>query len=237
MNTDIVARFVEAFRKAGLKVGFYYSLWDRNCPVYDDDARYADFMQAQIRELLTRYGDVVELWFDGGWDKDHPSREWDYRPEWDTDPSIKVGKGERWRWNELYALIHELQPNCLVIQNSSSDRPGLVKYYPVDIRTAEHYDFVWKDKLVKPHTDPAFTTPQGKAVYLPLEYCTTLSPGWFDKGEPYLIHPSPATIADWYNRARQAGGNLLLNVGPTKDGLIREAHREFLVAARRLFRA
>ncbi len=51
---DVVNRFVEAFRKAGLKVGLYYSLWDRNYPAYEDDARYAEYIRAQMTELLTQ---------------------------------------------------------------------------------------------------------------------------------------------------------------------------------------
>jgi alpha-L-fucosidase len=54
-SPDIVAAYVEAFRKAGLKVGLYYSLWDRNYPQYEDDAAYAAFMRNQMTELLTNY--------------------------------------------------------------------------------------------------------------------------------------------------------------------------------------
>src|SRR6185369_3530903 len=62
---DLVAEFVEAFRERGLEVGLYYALLDRNCAFFEDDARYNAYVRDQIEELLTRYGEVIELWFDG----------------------------------------------------------------------------------------------------------------------------------------------------------------------------
>lgn len=82
---DVVGEFVSAFRQEGLKVGLYYSLWDRNAAGYADDAAYAAYMRAQMTELLSDYGDVVQLWFDGAWDKDYPSRDWEFNPAWETD--------------------------------------------------------------------------------------------------------------------------------------------------------
>jgi alpha-L-fucosidase len=223
---DIVAEYVEAFRKAGLQVGLYYSLWDRNFPAYDDDALYAGYMKNQLTELLTNYGPILELWFDGGWDKDHPTRDWPYEKAWDDDPLVGPITGQRWRWREVYEHIHALQPECLVIQNSSSDRPGTVKYPPVDVRTSEHFDFIWQGRICE--VDNA-------ASYLPLEYCTTLTPDWFwAEQRTAWAHPSAGTIADWYRRARANRANLLLNVGPDKDGIIPDYHRSFLREAARM---
>src|SRR5262249_54850303 len=140
---DWVAEFVTAFRAQGLNVGLYYALLDRNCPFYEDDGRYAEYMRDQIDELLG-YGDILELWFDGAWDKDHPTRDWPHDPSWPP------ATGARWEWTELYEHIHRLQPRCLVIQNSSSDRPGVPNYLPVDVRTCEQLDFVWQERLGEP---------------------------------------------------------------------------------------
>jgi len=231
---DVVGRFAEAFRDAGLKVGLYYSLWDRNCPVYQDDAAYAAFLRDQLTELLTNHGPILELWFDGGWDKDHPNRHWAFDAAWEADPNSGLGHGDRWEWAALYEHVHALQPDCLVIQNASSDRPGAVKYHPVDARTLEHFDFVYNEQVCEPTTDPVFTRPDGSQAFLPLECCTSLNPDWFWTGREYFQHPSPATIADWHRRARAMHGNLLLNVGPDRDGLIPEYHRKYLKAARNL---
>jgi alpha-L-fucosidase len=225
---DLVREFVEAFRAEGLKVGLYYALMDRNCAFYEDDARYAAYVRDQIEELLG-YGDLVELWFDGAWDKDHPSRDWPH--EADFPPST----GARWEWAKLYQHIHRLQPDCLVLQNSSSDRPGVPNYLPVDARTSEHFDFVWREQLCVPPLDPVFPSENGP-VFLPLEYCTTLTPGWFWQANACYSHASAETIAGWRLRAMRQQANLLLNVGPDTSGRIPGYHRSFLLEAERLVR-
>jgi alpha-L-fucosidase len=227
---DWVGEFVDAFRAAGLKVGLYYALLDRHYPFYEDDARYAEYMRDQVEELLTGYGDVLELWFDGGWDKDHPTRDWPHDPDWDA------GSGARWEWARLYEHIHRLQPGCLVLQNSSSDRPGVPNYLPVDARTSEHFDFVWQERLCAPRLDPLFPSPDGTR-FLPLEYCTTLTPGWFWQAGACYSHPSAEAIAGWRLRAEQQRANLLLNIGPDRSGRMPAYHRPFLVDADRLVRA
>jgi alpha-L-fucosidase len=226
---DWVAEFVAAFREQGLKVGLYYALLDRSCSFFEDDARYAQYVRDQVTELLTGYGDILELWFDGAWDKDHPTRDWPHDPAWDG------GTGARWEWARLYEHIHSMQPNCLVIQNSSSDRPGVPNYLPVDARTSEHYDFIWREQLCAPRIDPLFPTENGP-IYLPLEYCTTLTPGWFWQAGACYSHASAETIAGWRRRARAQSANLLLNIGPDITGRIPEYHRSFLIEAERLVR-
>ncbi len=111
-RADLVREFVEAFRAEGLRIGLYYSLADWHHPGYpamtDDDRPYrfgrgrqptpeqwetflAD-MFAQVRELLTNYGPIDVLWFDGGWER----------------------TPEQWRARELEAMIREIQPGILV---------------------------------------------------------------------------------------------------------------------------
>jgi len=107
---DPMAELAEACREAGLRLFFYYSQLDWHHPDYfprgstgqaarrpesGDWNAYLDFMDAQLTELLTQYGPLGGIWFDGMWDK----------PEAD------------WRLNETYALIHRLQPQALIIPN------------------------------------------------------------------------------------------------------------------------
>lgn len=108
---DLVGAYVEAFRAEGLRVGLYYSLSDWHHPDYpsltDDDrpysfsgrrsspeqwARFVDYLFAQVTELLTGYGPIDVLWFDGGWER----------------------SPKEWRSAELRDLIRRLQPACLV---------------------------------------------------------------------------------------------------------------------------
>ncbi|MGI6459540.1 MAG: alpha-L-fucosidase [Candidatus Hydrogenedentales bacterium] len=88
---DLVREFVEACRKYGLKVGFYLSPWDRHEPKYADNAAYDVHFRNQLTELLTRYGPVSELWFDGA-----------------------GGEGHVYDWQSYYALIRRLQPKALI---------------------------------------------------------------------------------------------------------------------------
>ena len=228
---DVVGAFVESFRKKGMKVGFYYSLWDMNFPGYENDKIYAEYMRNQVAELLTNYGEITQIWFDGAWDKDFPTRQWQYNPEWEKNPDSGLKHGERWEWESLYNEIHRLQPSCIVQNNSSSDRLGQVRYFPVDARTAEHFDFIMNEKIIQPVIDPVFTNPKGEKVYLPMEYCTSLSPQWFWTGEQFFLHPSVDTIAGWYNIARKHSANFLLNVGPNDKGVIPDYHVTYLIAA------
>ena len=234
---DVVGDFVSAFRREGLKVGLYYSLWDRNCPVYEDDAAYAQFMRDQLTELLSGYGDIAELWFDGGWDKEHPTRSWEFDPAWLSDPRSGYNPGLRWEWRKLYALIHQLQPNIMVLNNSSSDRPGVPRYFPIDARTSEHFDFVFRERLYPTDTRAVWTDDQGRDVFLPLEFDVDVNNArWFWNEGAFTAHPSADTLASWHRRARAAGANLLVNVGPNRHGVIPEYHRPFLVqAAKQLF--
>ena len=110
---DIVGEFVEAMRAEGLRVGLYLSLPDWHCPDYpafeeqhkpylfgfsppwppaEQWERFLEVLFGQVRELLTGYGRIDLLWFDGGWER---PRDW-------------------WRGEELVDLIHSLQPDILI---------------------------------------------------------------------------------------------------------------------------
>lgn len=134
---DLVREYVDAFRSEGLGIGFYHSLIDWHHPAYpvdvvhpqrDDKAArtekrdvsaYADYLHAQVRELLTRYGDIDIMWFDFSF----PGREFE-----DGTPG---GKGrDDWRSEELMKMVRALQPHVLI--NDRLDIPG-------DFVTPEQY--------------------------------------------------------------------------------------------------
>nr|WP_295936685.1 alpha-L-fucosidase [uncultured Alistipes sp.] len=110
---DVVKELADACHRQGLRVHFYYSLidwWREDAPRgrtglgtgrpdgKEDADAYFDFMKAQLTELLTQYGEVGAIWFDGVWDQD-------------------ANPGFDWRLGELYGLIHKLQPGCLIVNN------------------------------------------------------------------------------------------------------------------------
>ena len=102
-DRDPLKELAEACKKEGIKLNFYYSLLDWARDDYkqgkkgDEEAwaNYVTFMKAQLTELLTNYGEIGCIWFDGHWDR----------------------KKANWNYDELYALIHELSPNTLIANN------------------------------------------------------------------------------------------------------------------------
>ncbi len=230
---DIVGEFVEACRTVGIRPGIQYSLLDRHCPFYGDDAAYAQFVRQQITELWQIYGPFVEIRFDGAWDKDFPTRSRDYDPELDGPVDPQAQGGVRWQWRELYELVHEIQPDCLLAQTTSPHRPGEINYLPVDLRTAEHFDYIHREQMARVRESSTFQDESGNPVELPIEFCSPLCPDWFWTGRSYA-HPGARTIASWYKRARLFQGNLLIGAGPDPRGLLPEYHREILRAARQM---
>ena len=149
---DLIAPFVEAVRAEGLKVGFYHSLIDWHHPEFPVDARhpqrddeaykaatagrdvskYADYLHAQVRELLTEYGQIDYLFFDFSY-RDRPG-------EWG-------GKGaDDWRSPELLEMVRELQPGIIV--NDRLDIPGDFvtpeQYQPAGPMTVDGHEVPWE---------------------------------------------------------------------------------------------
>ena len=233
---DIVGALANSAQKFGLKLGLYYSLWDRHEKSHDTDiARYVqDFMLPQLEELMTGYGEIVELWFDGFWkyqkhgwtkkneqldgeaeklDRDMP-RDLEFMQAWRNEGAYW------WQMDHLYQTIKMWQPNCLVMNNSTSAYPG-VPLFPVDIRSGEKYTKVTQDQKIWQWL--------GREVYLPLQIETTMSVkgneqfksgNWFwhewDKSVA-----NKETILNYLDVSRKMQANLLLNVGPSDKGLLR----------------
>ena len=111
---DIVREYVDAARKVGLHVGFYYSLLDWPFPGYFEPEKYPESKEAllkqvheQVRELMTNYGKIEILEYDGGWDA---------RLQRD-----RAGWAEFWRAKELNAMVRELQPGIIINDRSGED--------------------------------------------------------------------------------------------------------------------
>lgn len=111
---DIVREYVDAARKAGLRIGFYYSLLDWRFPGYFEPEKYPESKEAllkqifgQVRELMTNYGKIDILEYDGGWDAKLRLD----RPQW----------AEFWHAAELNAMVRELQPDIIINDRSGKD--------------------------------------------------------------------------------------------------------------------
>ena len=199
-HRDFVAEYVKAVRKAGLRVGLYYSPLDWRFPGFFFPDLYRQSAEAmrgqyhrQIKELLSNSGWLDVLWFDGGetdwlnFGADWKGAKWEKRP---NDQHYKGGFS--WQHEQVYGLLRQLQPQ--VILSGRADMPE-------DFHTREG-DWALGD----------FDSEH------PWELCTTLAGAW-----GYDAKATPKSLKDCIQLlAKVAGrdGNLLLNVGPRPDGQI-----------------
>ena len=236
-KSDYLKMVVTSARKYGLKVGLYYSLWDRHEKSHDvNEAQYVEFMKNQIHELLTNYGEICEFWFDGFWKKQKSGWEKEITDETgekvsgsaataDRDAKfIQAWRNEgayRWQMDYIYQYIKSLQPNCMVMNNSTTAYPG-VPLHPVDVRSGEKY------KEYNPNDQKVWKW-LGNDVFLPMQIETTMSVkgnsqfpsgNWFwHEGDTSAMQKTE--IAKYLEVAGKMKANFLLNVGPMKNGKLR----------------
>ena len=216
---DIIKLLAEECRKQGIKLFFYYSLLDWNRDDYFPRGRtgkgiaergkgkwesYIKFMKGQIRELLTQYGEIGGIWFDGHWDQ----KEWD---------GTKFGDSKvDWHYDEIYGMIHELQPQALIGNN-----------HHIGVISGEDFQMFEKDLPGKNTT--GYGTPEDQIGSLPLEVCETINGSWgFNLQD--RKHKSNKELIHYLIRAAGYGSNFLLNVGPMPNGKIQSEHKASLKA-------
>lgn len=171
-KTDVVMAVSEACKKYGIKLGLYYSLWDRSEPRYKTDfSAYIDYMLGQLSELMGgKYGEIVELWLDGAWDK--PRSEW--------------------RLERIYDLVKRLQPQCQIGVNHTVGDDFDKACFPEERYLPENYqendplrmfpsDFRLWDPYMCAKPDPKIYTYQNNSYYLPFEMtiCSREGFSWF----------------------------------------------------------
>ena len=187
---DFVREMSEACARHGLRFGLYYSLIDWNYPhAYPISSHNADFVtpehhefsKAQVRELLTNYGPVSELWFD-------------------------MGSLEPWQSRELYDLVKELQPDCMVSGRLGNDV----------------YDFAVMADNKLPES----------ALHAPWQSAASMFPetwsyrSWQERGS---VDDKVAEKLRSLIKVVSHGGNYLLNIGPASDGSVVPFEREVLL--------
>ncbi len=213
---DAVKLIAEECQRQGIKLFVYYSLldWYRSDYQYEtgrtghgtgrtaksDWNHYITFMKAQLTELLTQYGPIAGVWFDGYWDQLPNDQDKTNKPAVD------------WHLEEIYAMIHQLQPQCLIGNNHHlSPIPG--------------EDFQMFEKDLPGGNSTGFG---GASVSsLPLETCETINNSWGFNITDTHYKSSTALIRLLINAAGY-GANLLLNIGPLPNGEIQSAFTERL---------
>jgi alpha-L-fucosidase len=187
---DVVRQFVDAFRKNNLKVMLYYSILDTHHKLRPNSITPADIkmIKGQITELLSNYGPIEALIIDG-WDAP-----WS-RISYDDVP-----------FEEIYALVKKLQPNCVLMDLNGAKYPPEGMYY-TDIKT---YEMGAGQRVSKEHNT------------MPSLACLPIQKNWFWK----TTFPTEPTkdAAKLVNEdiipLNNAACNFILNVAPNRDGLI-----------------
>lgn len=222
MNTpyhkDIVKLLADECHKQGIKLFLYYSLldwrrddysyWTGNTghgtgrTVHGNWDNYIQFMKNQLTELLTNYGEISGIWFDGYWDQlDNENHD---------NPKPRVD----WHFRELYDLIHKLQPQCLVGNNHHiTPLPG------------EDFQMFEKD------LPGGNTTGFGGAAVsaLPAETCETMNDSWgFNITD--VKYKSVKQLIHYIVNVAGRNTNFLLNIGPMPNGEIQKEFIDTLAA-------
>ena len=221
MNTpyhkDVVKMIVDECHKQNMKIFLYYSLldWRRDDysywtgrtgqgtgrMVHGDWNDYIKFMENQLTELLTNYGKIDGIWFDGYWDQTAPEGAQDRTPRID------------WHLPEIYALIHKLQPACLIGNN-----------HHLSPLLGEDFQMFEKDLPGQNKSGLSFQKPSDQ---LPLETCETMNNSWgFNIKDDH--YKSVNTLIHYLVNAAGRSANFLLNVGPQPNGIIQEEFRDTL---------
>lgn len=217
---DVLKMLAEECKKQGIQLGLYYSLldWYRNDYPYETGrtgkgtgrtaksnyASYLQFMKNQLTELLTNYGEIMSIWFDGHWDQTNP--------EGHADRSSRID----WKYDEIYGLIHQLQPQCLIGNNHHlSPLPG------------EDFQMFERDL---PGENKSGLSFQKASAEVPLETCETINGAW-----GYNItdrrYKTVGQVIQLLAGAAGRNANLLLNVGPMPNGVIQSEFTDTLAAA------
>lgn len=184
---DVVKAYADSFRNAGLKVGLYFSILDLRGDIrhFNVTPEKIQRIKDQLTELLTNYGDINILIFDG-WDA-----------PWSRIPYTEV------RFDEIYALVKELQPNCLISELNASQYPNSALYYS-DIK--------------------AFEQNAGEHLpgdsNIPAQSCVTLTDGWFWKQSDIdaELKSTKQVVEEWLKPQNDLHCNLILNAPPARDG-------------------
>jgi alpha-L-fucosidase len=216
---DIVAQLVEAAKAEKMPLGFYYSPPDMNHPAYRDTSKlaatnwngeparpewplYLDYMELELRELLTRYGDPFVIWFDG------------------------LGVQQKYAGTRFHELIHTLQPMTLI-----NDRIGLTGDFVTPEQRLPN-GIPRKGATVDttdPNDKGVVVEAPKPEEFQPWETCMTINDTWaYNKNDQKF--KSTTDLVRALIDAASKGGNFLLNVGPTPEGTIQPEFVERLTA-------
>ena len=215
---DVVRELRDACEKYGMKFGVYLSPWDRNAECYGDSPAYNKFFIEQLSELLTNYGEVHEVWFDGA-NGEGPN-----------------GKKQEYDWTAILAKIRELQPKAVTAimgddvrwvgneggmgrdteWSATAMAPGSYTH------KNEAMEALGINNMSKDLGSRELIAKAQEAYWYPSEVDVSIRPGWFYHADQDERVRSLANLVNIYYRSVGCNSVLLLNIPPDKRGLIHE---------------
>ena len=215
---DVVRELRDACEKYGMKFGVYLSPWDRNAPSYGDSPAYNKFFIAQLTELLTNYGEVNEVWFDGAC-AEGPN-----------------GKKQEYDWTAILAKIRELQPKAVTAIMGDDVRwvgneGGLGRETEWSATVIPPGSYTHKkaakealglEEMSKDLGSRELVAKAQEVYWYPSEVDVSIRPGWFYHAEQDGQVRSLANLVNIYYRSVGCNSVLLLNIPPDRRGLIHE---------------
>lgn len=202
---DIVGELAGACREAGLKLGLYLSPWDRHEPSYGTDA-YNQYYKNQLREILSNYGPISEVWFDGAKGPNAKNMEYD--------------------WAGYYAIVRELQPDAVIFNGPDvrwvGNEQGYARQSEWSVVNSNGSLFGIVNCTQKDLGSPEALGDGERLVWYPAETDVSIRPGWFYHASQDDKVKSLKTLLDIYFNSVGCNSVLLLNLPPDKQGLIHE---------------
>ncbi|MGO8817740.1 MAG: alpha-L-fucosidase [Terriglobia bacterium] len=216
---DVVREISEAARRQGLQFGVYLSPWDRNNAAYGKP-EYIPIYRAQLTELLTLYGPIFEIWFDGangGTGYYGGARE-----------KRVIDRTKYYDWPNTWALARRFQPDAVMFSDIGPDVRWVGNENGIAGETCwETFDPVGEKggPAAPGDVDTSLSdrgTRNGKQ-WLPPECDVSIRPGWFWHESENSKVKTPRELWDLYFKSVGRGANLLLNVPPDRRGRLNEA--------------
>jgi alpha-L-fucosidase len=225
-NGDVVKEVAEACKELGVKFGVYLSPWDRHEQTYGDSPAYDKYFRNLLTELLSNYGNISEVWFDGACGE---------------GPN---GKKQVYDWKSYYSVIRKLQPNATIAVMGPDVRwvgtetgYGRETEWSVVPASAQSVADISANSQQKA-SDGAFV-PSGDMVgadlgsrtvistakglvWYPSEVDVSIRPGWFYHSTEDKKVKSPEKLLDIYFSSVGRNSLLLLNIPPDRRGLLHE---------------
>ena len=210
---DLVKDLAASCQKYGLLMGVYLSPWDRNHPDYGTSA-YLTYYRNQLRELLTNYGPIFEVWFDGanGGDGYYGG----------ANEVRTVDKKSYYDWPTTHQIIRELQPNAVIFSDAGPDIRWVGNEKGYANQTT--WSTIYRDSVYGGMLDFARFAPgqEEGTHWIPTETDVSIRKGWFYHAEEDEKVKTPTQLWDIYCNSVGLNSNLLLNLPVDRRGLVHE---------------